>query len=623
MKRYRCLTAVLATAAVFCAQAQTSDNGTATTHKKSAHTEKKRESATEAELREMREEMRAMKAEMDELKQELANKGQQAAAAQQSASDAQAQAATAAAAATQASTTATQASTAAAENSSKTDALQTKVDDLKTTSDTLTDTVVGAQAQMQQEIHEPGTIHYKGVEITPGGFLAAESVDRSRAINSDINTPFNSTPYMNSGQAYTSEFNGSGRQSRLSVKVAANESWGKLIGYYEMDFLGAGITSNNNQSNSYVMRQRQIWGRVERNNGFAFTGGQTWSLVTETKQGLMPGTENLPATIDAQYHVGFSWERQYSLRFAQTFGKSTVGFSLEEPQIVGYTSSTTPPDFFVGNIGTGGGLYNLSNKYTNNLAPDMIVKYASDPGYGHYEIGGTVRFFRSRVYPNVTGTSTSTAGAYNNTVVGGGFFANARFPMTKYLDIGLHAMGGDGVNRYGTSQLPDVTVHSDGTLEPLRGLQGLLSLETHPTKKLDVFGYAGSEYAQRTYYTVGSTIYGYAPPSINVSTCFTETAPSAPSTGSTGGVFGGAPYDPSSSCGAQTRDITQGTLGFTYRFYNSPTKGRFQYSMQYSYLTKTAWDGLFSGTYGTPSAVYAAPHATNNMVFTSFRYYIP
>ena len=26
-----------------------------------------------------------------------------------------------------------------------------------------------------------------------------------------------------------------------------------------MDWLGGGITSNNNQSNSYVLRQRQLW----------------------------------------------------------------------------------------------------------------------------------------------------------------------------------------------------------------------------------------------------------------------------------------------------------------------------------------------------------------------------
>ena len=54
-----------------------------------------------------------------------------------------------------------------------------------------------------------------------------------------------------------------------------------LSGYFESDFLSAGATSNNNQSNSYVLRQRQIWGKAETKGGFAVTGGQTWSMVTE------------------------------------------------------------------------------------------------------------------------------------------------------------------------------------------------------------------------------------------------------------------------------------------------------------------------------------------------------
>ncbi len=32
-----------------------------------------------------------------------------------------------------------------------------------------------------------------------------------------------------------------------------------MTGYYEADWLSAGVTSNNNQSNSYTMRQRQLW----------------------------------------------------------------------------------------------------------------------------------------------------------------------------------------------------------------------------------------------------------------------------------------------------------------------------------------------------------------------------
>jgi hypothetical protein len=44
--------------------------------------------------------------------------------------------------------------------------------------------------------------------------------------------------------------------------------------------------------------------------------------------------------------------------------------------------------------------------------------------------------------------------------------------------------------------------------------------------------------------------------------------------------------------------------------------------MLYSYLTKEAWTGLSSATVGASTTV-ENPKATNNMVYTSFRYYLP
>jgi hypothetical protein len=41
--------------------------------------------------------------------------------------------------------------------------------------------------------------------------------------------------------------------------VEGKPSWGALRGYYEADWLGTGISSNNNQSNSYVLRTRVLW----------------------------------------------------------------------------------------------------------------------------------------------------------------------------------------------------------------------------------------------------------------------------------------------------------------------------------------------------------------------------
>ena len=88
-----------------------------------------------------------------------------------------------------------------------------------------------------------------------------------------------------------SEFFGCGRQSRVSMLAEGRVRQRKLSGYYEADFLSAGMTSNNNQSNSYTLRQRQAWGQAALDNGCTITGGQMWSLVTETKHGVDNRTE--------------------------------------------------------------------------------------------------------------------------------------------------------------------------------------------------------------------------------------------------------------------------------------------------------------------------------------------
>jgi len=117
-------------------------------------------------------------------------------------------------------------------------------------------TVVNLQETQKQISESPLALHYKGVTITPGGFLAAEFVRRSRALAADINTPFNSVTMPGASQSAMSEFFGSGRQSRISMLVEGRLKSAKLSGYVEADFLSAAVTSNNNQSNSYSLRQR-------------------------------------------------------------------------------------------------------------------------------------------------------------------------------------------------------------------------------------------------------------------------------------------------------------------------------------------------------------------------------
>lgn len=618
------------TAADFQTLVGNSDNGgqTAAPKKKAAakkSAEKKVDVQAELlrEVRELREKQAAQQSEIDSLTK--ANAAKNAALQQANATATQAtQTAQAATAQTQAVADTVKA------NTDDVKAIKSTVEDMQTVNTGLATTISNNKIEINDKVDSPAAIHYKGVTITPVAFFAAESVYRQRSVNSDINTPFNNIPFMGADEAHTSEFNFSGRQSRIGGLFEGKAKGFKLSGYFESDFLGAGTTSNDNQSNSFVLRQRQIWGQAATDSGFTLTGGQMWSLVTETGKSTDNRTEKLPNSIDAQYTVGFSWARQPSVRFQQKFtsanGKSafTMAASLEEAQITNENATNSPSNFFFNGPGQNGGLFNAFNGTpTNNVAPDVIVKFAADLPKAHFELGGVSRFFRARVYPAIGSAATgyvAVAGAapYNDTKLAGGIFGNARVTTSKYLDLAVGVMAGDGVGRYGSAQLADATVHPNGTLEPVRNYHGLLSIEGHATPKLDIYGYVGGEYAQRTVYATGvaaTPFTGYAPITVNATNCNNEVATTA---GGTGGVI-----NPASNCSANTKDIWEGMAGFTYRIVSSPKFGRLQYQMNYQYMTRIAWTALTSGTYGTSNAVFGNPKAVDNMVFTSLRYYIP
>ncbi len=545
--------------------------------------------------------------------------------------------------------------------------------------------MVGTSDGQAASPENPIAIRYKGITITPGGFLASETVFRNKAMSADINTPFNSVPFSGNPGGQTTEWNATARQSRLSMLAEGKLDSVKFTGYVETDFLGTGITSNNNESNSYVLRLRQGFGQAKFDSGFSVTGGEMWSLVTETKKAVDNRTEATPLTIDPAYTIGFSWARQDGVRVAQTIDdKLTLAAAVEEsaetltvhgnPTITtlgtaaGNQSDVTTTilttstfnNFLVGAPGLSGGVYNPTGTYAYNKTPDFIFKAALDPGWGHYEVFGIVSTFRDRVYPcfyanggftfpgslpwtpsatltspipattcALTGSTNPTSGAFNNSKVGGGIGANARVPLGHHFDAGFHVLGGDGIGRYGTGQLSDLTVHGDGTLALLRNWQALATLEIHATPKLDIYAYVGGEYAGRAAYSFLNPItgkngnVGYGSPTFRNDGCSVETLPIAVpgATTNTTAVLGSNGFIPGalSNCTGDTRNLIEGTIGFWYRVYSGP-KGRFQWGPQYSYLVKNTWSGA-SGASGSAGTV--APHAIDNMLFTSFRYYLP
>jgi len=629
------LAAVMIAAMSISMHGQTDGTSTAKDKKPAKHAPaKKKETETERQLREMKElmetQLKAQQAEIDSLKALLAGKDTQVTAAQQTAASAQSQAAAASQAAASASAVAQQ-------SSSKVDALSSTVADLKSTDAGLTETVVTNQAKLNEAIESPTVIHYKGITITPVAFFAAEGVWRQHSVNSDVNTPFNSIPFPSAPQGHVSELNFSGRQSRLGGLFEGMAGKTKLTGYAEMDFLGTGTSSNNNQSNSYVLRQRQIWGKADWASGFSMTGGQTWSLVTENRRSTDTRTEIQPNTIDSQYLVGYSWERQPGFRIQQKYGDLKTGMftaalSVEQAQITSFTANgTNPAEYFFAGPGQNGGLYNAAGNvgngntagtggittYANNVAPDLIIKAAFDIPSFHIEVGGLGRWMRDFYYPVTAYTGSAAAPTYtyasnyiSHTSSAGGVFGSMRYYVAKVAEVAVQGMAGTGVGRYGSSQLADATLRPDETLEPVRNYHGLFSLETHPAPKLDIYGYYGGEYAQRTQYITpqGAPI-GYGPSNLSNAGCYN--LPASGGTAGTGGSITAA------SCGSPTRYIQEAMGGLTYRAYSSPKYGRLQYQFTYSYLQRNLWSGVGSAT--TP----AAPRATEPMIHISMRYYIP
>jgi hypothetical protein len=615
MKRVFALALAMALAGSMCAVNAQEGTGAA------AKSPRKRKAAAvpavTTQLNELKEAIEAQQKQLQMLGQQIQSRDQHIQQLEQRLDQSQA-------AAAQAQARAEAAASQTAEEAQTVSSLKTDVTDLKSNATGVAMTLQETQKTLKDQFESPLALHFKGITITPGGFLAAESVYRNHALGADINTPFNSLNFPGSGQNAVSEFFYSGRQSRVSMLAEGKLGDLKMTGYVEADFLSAGVTSNNNQSNSYTLRQRQVWGQVASHD-WTFTGGQMWSLVAETRKGLDNRSEALPMTIDPQYTVGFSWARQAGVRIVRNFNNHFwLGASIENPQTT-FAARGNASNFAFGGPGNGGGLYNGGGtptggnlaSYSFNATPDFVIKAAFEPGFGHYEIFGIGSRFRDRVYPCVEAGNPACSGtnpaelAYNASVNGGGIGANARFTVAKHFDFGLHALEGKGIGRYGTSGLPDATVNPDGTLAPLRSYQGLATLEFH-YPRFDIYMNGGEEYVKNrwTVDPLSGKVVGYGAPSQTTAGCYAETAPGSGS----GFGFGGL-----ANCSADTQSLVEGTFGFWIKLHQGP-KGRLQFGPQYSYVSRNAWAGTFATS---PAVLTSAPHGIDNLFLTSFRYYLP
>lgn len=513
---------------------------------------------------------------------------------------------------------------------SQIEAQQAQITATQTRVDTTVTQVATTQADITKRIDKaehPDKINFKGITITPGGFLEAAGIYRSRFQGDDIASNF-AIPFPGqSHPSHTSEGRFSARQSRVSVLAEGKPNPDtKLAAYMELDFQGAAQTSNSNQSNSFVPRIRNVYGTIDWDRGsygLHMLAGQNWSLLTMQGKGMTPRSEVTPPQIDAQYVPGFAWTRQPGVRLTADFmdHKLWLGVAAENAQTTfGGTSAPAGVVSVVngqGLVGANGTIscpsptslpsqctvtitsttqsapsgsfqqfYNGSGSSLSlNHVPDFIGKIAYEDTIAghtlHLEGFGIYRTYSEHF------DATDVNGSAHSFGYGGSIALGV---IPKILDVQFSGIGGKGIGRYGSASLPDVTFDAAGDIHPISEFMLLAGATLHATPRLDIYTFAGEEQQYRM--LLGNNT-GLGLPTANNSGCYRETGTTTTS----------------ATCAGNTRRIRQLTAGFWDKFYQGPF-GRAQVGIQYSYTQRQ----LFAGVGGQPQT-------HNNMGFIAFRYY--
>jgi hypothetical protein len=455
-------------------------------------------------------------------------------------------------------------------------------------------------AQLQPDAaksgEEPTALHFKGLTVTPGGFLESTVLVRTRNENADISTTYSAIPLNGSSNANLTELRGSARNSQLSLMIQASAGETTLKGYVETDFMGAAPTANYVQSSSFTPRLRQLWVQFEKPAGLTITLGQMWSLLTTNERGIENLEELRPIDEDGNYVVGFTWTRERAFRVTRNFNNGVwAAFAIENPEST-YSAAFVPPNVMGLNTSTNADtgvnllpyLPNYSNGQSTTLAPDLLAKLAYEPGWGHFEIKALGRFFRDRI------AATATTNARTNVSEGYGLGFGALMPFpNKNMELSLEGLAGEGIGRYGASGLPDVTLNPNtGEMLPLRQARVMGGVVYHQGKRLDLYAYGGDEYTGRyAFVSPTGTAAGYGSPLVSYTSCTNEVA--------------------LNSCDGANRNIYEATLGYWYRLYQGEY-GRIEQGNQVLYIHRNLWSGI-----GT------APQGGDVVAYTTLRFYVP
>ena len=449
-------------------------------------------------------------------------------------------------------------------------------------------------------VEHPLSVKIGGADFTPGGFVDLTGIFRTTNDGtSGLSTNLPSIPFNNTLPAGAlSEFRFTSQGSRLSLKVDANLPHSTAItGYIESDFNGYEPANADSSTKSDSFRLRVVWAQV-RHGKWEVVTGQTWSLLTPTRVGISPVSENVftALRLDSSYLAGMVYTRQPGVRFVyHPAAWAAFAVSLENPDQFVPTSVVFPtngnPNFFSTQFDNGSSNTSATSAATNvaapNLHPDIVAKTALDWKLGgkafHVDLGAIARSFKdysNLVTPHATDTITEGAGQ-----------ANVNFEVARNFHLIGNSFYGAGGGRYIGALGPDVIVKPDGSLSRVRSGSVVLGYEWQTTPKLIIDSYYSGAYFWRNYQMTTSAL--GAP-------C------GAPSTYCVGFGFPG-------SANTNNKDYQEASFGFIPTIWSSPSYGKLQFITQFSYVVRAPW---YVPT-GSPK------NAHTFISFVNLRYIIP
>jgi hypothetical protein len=445
-----------------------------------------------------------------------------------------------------------------------------------------------AQTSPAEQDTEHSSFKIGSLVFTPGGFIDFENIYRTTNTQSNIATNFGAIPYNNTAQGNVSEFRSTAQYSRLNLLITSKFGPHDVTGYIEADFSGNDATSVYQSVNGHTDRLRLFFADSRRGK-WELLGGQTWSWITPNRNGLGPMPVDLAISYneDQNLGVGVPYTRAAEFRAAYHFNdRWAFGVGIEDPnQYIG--NYVALPAAFTS---VGSQFDNGSQIGAPNAFPDILSKLAYDKRFS----GG--RHFHAEAVGLITGVHVSVKPlgetAYqSHRAVGGAGSVAASYEFSPKVRILTNAFWSDGGAHYLVATGPEAVIRpnaagTDVTPSLLHAGAGSAGFEWYLTPKTAVAAYYGVDYYGRNFF------------------------PDTTNTAQPGTIIGfGGPGSPNTN----NRSLQEATFDLVQTLWKHPTYGAFQYYVQYSYLTRSAW--------------YVAPgqpdSAHLNMVYVGFRYILP